>query len=828
MKISTKMFAIGGVVAVGMFVVMGISWWSNQEVKSALQESRLRTDQWALCNQMKMANQELTLAAMDSIIDREEGRPRGERLASIQQNAAFLLQHADRLVELAETDQERAAAKTTKAAVQPLSDAVQVTLLDLIESSGLEIARIEAAFSEIDDVIDEHGEDVDAKLSDLERWLQAELDTAGDARKASALAASANLHVVQVQQWLTDISATRAAEGYDDGYDEAKNHAQAFRRDLDELVAVDPSLRSIIDSVRETFDAFYEKGKWMAGEYIKGGAEAGNKAMGSFDAYAEDMGKRLAELIKTTGDKAAQMHDLRYLADTTSHLRAVYLRMTLAAMDSIIDKDAGTIDDKRMEGMNQAAADFLKDTETLAAGLTDPEQQQLVQSLHDSFTALDQSIRVDLVAMIKNSGTKIKAVEQAFAESDDAIDIASTAVGDAVALIEKSIRAKDDQAKQNLASAMDTSRSTIMTACLLSIAVLATILTVIARSILRPLNQTMLLVQDLAEGEGDLTKRLDAERHDEFGAMGRFFNTFMEKLQVTVRTIVTGSESLAESSTMLLGTATQLKEGADQTTCQSTAVSAAAEEMSTNMTNMAASTEQMTANVRTVASAVEEMTASITEVAKNAEQAAGVASQANQLADVSNRRIGQLGSAADEIGKVIEVIQDIAEQTNLLALNATIEAARAGDAGKGFAVVATEVKELAKQTAGATEDIRTRIEGIQASTGEAVQSIGEIGGVIEKVNQVSRTIASAVEQQSATTKEIAQNVAQTASAAETMSRGMAETATATQEINQNIAKVNQAAKQGAEGALEAKTAGEQLTCLASEMRQTVGRFKLDS
>jgi len=828
MKISTKMFTIGGVVAVGMFAVMGISWWSNQAVKSALEESRLRTDQWALCNQMKMANQELTLAAMDSIIDREEGRPTGERLETINQNAAFLLKHADRLVEVAETDQERAAAKSMKAAVRPLSDAVQVTLLDLVESSGREIAQIEAAFSKIDNVIDEHGEAVDAKLSELERWLKAQLDAAGDARKASALAASANLHVVQVQQWLTDISATRAAEGYDDGYDEAKNHAQAFRRNLDELVAVDPSLRSMIDSVRETFDSFYEKGKWMAGEYIKGGAEAGNEAMGTFDAYAEDMGKRLGQLVKTTADKAAQMRDLRYLSDTASHLRAVYLHMTLAAMDSIIDKDEGIIDEERMEGMNQAAAAFLKDTETLAAGLTEPDQQQLTASLRDSFTALDQSIRVDLVALIKDSGAKVKAITQAFSGIDDAIDIASTAVGDAVAMIEKSTRAKDDQAKQNLASAMDTSRTTIMSACLLSIVVLAAILTVIARSILRPLNQTMLLVQDLAEGEGDLTKRLDADRHDEFGAMGRFFNTFMDKLQATVRSIVTGSTSLAESSTMLLGTATQLKEGADQTTCQSTAVSAAAEEMSTNMSNMAASTEQMTANVRTVASAVEEMTASITEVAKNADQAAGVANQANQLADVSNRKIGQLGSAADEIGKVIEVIQDIAEQTNLLALNATIEAARAGDAGKGFAVVATEVKELAKQTAGATEDIRTRIEGIQASTGEAVQSISDISAVIEKVNDVSRTIASAVEQQSATTKEIAQNVAQTAAAAETMSRGMSETAMATQEITQNISKVNQAAKQGAEGALEAKTAGEQLTALAAEMRQTVGRFKLDA
>ena len=150
-------------------------------------------------------------------------------------------------------------------------------------------------------------------------------------------------------------------------------------------------------------------------------------------------------------------------------------------------------------------------------------------------------------------------------------------------------------------------------------------------------------------------------------------------------------------------------------------MAAAAEQMSANMSIMSASTEQMSGNVKAVASAVEQLTASINEIAKSAEQAATVANSAAGLAKAGNTTIGDLGTAAGEIGKVIEVIQDIAEQTNLLALNATIEAARAGDAGKGFAVVATEVKELARQTAAATEDIRRRIGGIQTSTGQVVQ-----------------------------------------------------------------------------------------------------------
>jgi methyl-accepting chemotaxis protein len=197
------------------------------------------------------------------------------------------------------------------------------------------------------------------------------------------------------------------------------------------------------------------------------------------------------------------------------------------------------------------------------------------------------------------------------------------------------------------------------------------------------------------------------------------------------------------------------------------------------------------------------------------------------LVEISNDKITNLGQAADEIGRVIEVIQDIAEQTNLLALNATIEAARAGEAGKGFAVVATEVKELAKQTAAATDDIRTRIESMQASTGDAVESIREISEVINNVNEVSRTIASAVEEQSITTRQISDNVSTTASAAESVARGVAETAMASREITENITRVDGVLMQTAEGADESRDAGTRLSQLAEEMNGLIGRFRIN-
>ncbi|MDZ4689301.1 MAG: PAS domain-containing methyl-accepting chemotaxis protein [Planctomycetaceae bacterium] len=286
--------------------------------------------------------------------------------------------------------------------------------------------------------------------------------------------------------------------------------------------------------------------------------------------------------------------------------------------------------------------------------------------------------------------------------------------------------------------------------------------------------------------------------------------------------------NLNSSAQGLSSTAEQLTNGADEATNLSTSVSAAAEEMSANMNGVSASTEQVSANVRSVAAAIEEMTASIAEVAQNAERAAGVAQKAAVLTESSSAKIGQLGTAATEIGKVIEVIQDIAEQTNLLALNATIEAARAGEAGKGFAVVATEVKELAKQTATATDDIRTRIEAMQAATNEAVQVIGQIEAVIRNVNDVSRTIASAVEEQRITTTEISRSVAETTQAVDTVSKSIAESATASREITQNMVKVDQASRQTSLGASSAKDAGEELLTLATDLQGLVRQLNRET
>jgi len=251
--------------------------------------------------------------------------------------------------------------------------------------------------------------------------------------------------------------------------------------------------------------------------------------------------------------------------------------------------------------------------------------------------------------------------------------------------------------------------------------------------------------------------------------------------------------------------ATTLGSSAEELTAVSTQMAANAEETSAQANVVSAASEQVSKNVQTVSTGVEEMNSSIREIAKNATESARVAGQAVTAADVANKTISKLGESSLEIGKVIKVITSIAEQTNLLALNATIEAARAGEAGKGFAVVANEVKELAKETAKATEDIGHKIEAIQADTRGAVDSIQQIGKVIAQINDISTTIASAVEEQTATANE--------------MSRNVSEAAKGTAEIAQNITAVAQAAQNTTQGATNSQQAAGELARMAAELQR---------
>jgi len=257
------------------------------------------------------------------------------------------------------------------------------------------------------------------------------------------------------------------------------------------------------------------------------------------------------------------------------------------------------------------------------------------------------------------------------------------------------------------------------------------------------------------------------------------------------------THTLASASEELTSVSQQMSAAAEETTAQANLVSAAAEEVS--------------ANTKTVSGSVENLVQSIYEIARSAQDAAGVARQSVDMARATSKTMDKLGTSSAEIGQVVKVITSIAEQTNLLALNATIEAARAGEAGKGFAVVANEVKDLARETAKATEDIGSKIEAMQADTSKAVRAIGEIVAVIEKIDGLQTKIAAAVEEQSVTTSEISRNIG--------------EATIGSTEIAQNIGQVAQAAQNTAEGASNAQLSSQELARMAQNLQRLVEEYQ---
>jgi methyl-accepting chemotaxis protein len=292
--------------------------------------------------------------------------------------------------------------------------------------------------------------------------------------------------------------------------------------------------------------------------------------------------------------------------------------------------------------------------------------------------------------------------------------------------------------------------------------------------------------------------------------LGSYRGVFAEVGKATNKT----ADTIRGSMEMLGQNVQALSSAAEELTATSQQMSANAEETSAQTRVVSTATLQVNQNLQTVATGAEEMGASIKEIAKNATEAAKVATSAVKVAETANATVSKLGESSTEIGQVIKVITSIAQQTNLLALNATIEAARAGEAGKGFAVVANEVKELAKETAKATEDISRKIEAIQTDTKAAVGAIGTISEVINQINGISNTIATAVEEQNATTNEMARNVSEAA-------RGSGE-------ITSNIGGVAEAAQGTTMGAADTQKAAAELAKMSTQLRGLVEQFKIDS
>ncbi len=535
-------------------------------------------------------------------------------------------------------------------------------------------------------------------------------------------------------------------------------------------------------------------------------------ALTSVQGIAFLVGARINASVATS----AQTNEKLTLAE---NMKRANLELILAAMDSIIDKEEGQIQAERKE----VIAASIKSLKENGAKLIELEEtrsgKEAMSQIVAKIAPLAQGIQVDLSKLIES-----KASIEEFAKIDDVIDTYGEGMSAALGTYSRTVKAEFDKSINDVQAALETSAKGGTAAYLIALAVLSAILFFVGKGIISAVGGMTRAMLELAGGN-EAVDIPGVGGKDEIGEMADAVQTFKENAIEVKRLNEANKEQerrAAEERRAAMqklandfearigGIVEHVSSAAENLNTSSTTMSAAADQASSQSATVAAASEEAAANVQTVASAADELSSSIQEISRQVADSTRIASDAVDEVETTTEMVQGLTQAAARIGEVINLITDIAEQTNLLALNATIEAARAGDAGKGFAVVASEVKNLANQTAKATDEISQQIAGIQSATRNSATAISGISSTIGRMNEITSSVAAAVEQQGAATTEIARNVDQASAG--------------TRDVSSNIQGVTTAVSETATVSRQIQEAANDLSSQSAQLKSSVTAF----
>ncbi len=511
-----------------------------------------------------------------------------------------------------------------------------------------------------------------------------------------------------------------------------------------------------------------------------------------------------------------QIEQIDHVHTVDENLDGVYLHLSLALLETTPSGQAAQLAD-----FAEHRAAYLEALDWFKANSDTEEEKVLIKALEDVL-AVNLEINNRVLDLL-NSGQAEEARQLFLREGLERLPVMEQALDDLINSVDGEMVVVEKSA-QDLTNRMGVVLIVFAVAALfVAIFMVATI----TAGITKPIQISLSYLKDMSMGDFSILPAPELiDRADEMGDIGKSISVLLGSLKNSIGQVRDGVGTIASASTELSAVSSQMTSSASEASARSNGVASAAEEMSANTFSVAAGIEQAVTNLRSVATATEEMTATIGEIAGNSEKARRITGEAVSQADQISAAVRSLGQSAQDIGKVTETITSISNQTNLLALNATIEAARAGAAGKGFAVVATEIKELAKQTAAATEDIKVKISGIQNSTANTVDDIEKVMKVIHDISDIVTTIATAIEEQSVVTKDIAGNISQATRGVDEANDRVSQTSTVAQSVAQDIAAVNVAGNDIARGSHQVQESASELSKLAEQLRTMVQAFKV--